>query len=397
MRSERARRGAVSPRVAAGVAIVALLGLLLMGLVPRLAARRVMRADAAAAAAPPPVFVASARRGAPSSLLSLPGTVQAMHEAQLYARTSGYVKRWYADIGARVKAGQLLAELESPELAQELAQANAAAAQSRATATFARTSLERWKTLEQDSAVSLQELDEKTAAAEASAAAAAAAEANARRLAALEQYTRIVAPYGGVVTARGVDVGTLVQPGTSAAAPVPGSSRGLFAVAQMDTVRVYVNVPEAYAASVRAGGRAEVRSGSAPGRVFAGRVARTAGAVDPASRTLLAEVAVPNRDGALLPGSSATVSFTLERATPPVLVPANTLLIGTKGPKVAIVAADTVALAAVELGRDYGDSVEVLGGVQAGQVLVVNPGDDLLAGSRVTVAKPAAPAAAKKP
>lgn len=386
MQHRDARRGALTLTGAAIIGVVALVALFVIGFVPRLAARRTIEVEAAAASTKAPVFTAIARTGSAASSLSLPGTVQAMHETQVYARTSGYVKRWLTDIGTRVRVGQVLAELESPELTQELMQAQAAAAQTRATATFARNSFERWKSLERDSAVSRQELDEKTAAFEATAAAAEASQANVRRLGELRGFTRIVAPFSGIVTARNVDVGTLVQPGAGGAPTVPGAARGLFAVAQTDTVRVYVNVPESYASAIVPGSKVDVKLGSLPLRTFHGTVARSAQVVDPASRTLLVEVTVPNRDHTAMPGSSATVSFQLSRAAAPVIIPANTLMVGAKGTRVATVSSDTLVFATVELGRDYGDSVEVLSGLRAGQQLVVNPGDELVAGMRLRTA-----------
>lgn len=381
-RRDRARAGALSPRVAAAVGGLVLLGLLVTGIVPRLTQQRELRAEAAAAGnGLISVYVAPARRAGSATDVTLPGTVQALHEAQLYARTSGYVRRWYADIGAKVRAGQLLAELSSPDLDQELLQAKATALQSKATAAFAKTTYDRWKTLERDSAVSLQELDQTSSGAAAAEAAQAAADANVRRLAELKGFTRIVAPFNGVVTVRTVDVGALVTPGTTP------QSRGLFSVAQIDSVRVYVTVPESYAPSVQLGRPADVRLASAPGRSFQGVIARTSRAVDPTSRTLLTEVVIPNRDGSLFPGSSATVSLKLDRHEPTLMIPAAALLVTAAGTRVAVVSSGTVTLTDVTLGRDFGDSVEVLRGIPEGQMLVLNPRDDLLTGMRVQTAE----------
>lgn len=368
-------------RLIAGIAVLALAGLILTGLVPRLAQARLHGAEPPAGSeAMMSVLVAPARRAALTSEVTIPGTLQALHEAQLYARTSGYVRRWYADIGTQVKPGDVLAELASPDLEQEYEQARASAAQTSATAAFARTSYERWRSLERDSAISQQELDEKASAAKVATAAEQAAAANARRLAELKGFTRILAPFRGVVTQRTVDVGALVTPGTGP------QGRGLFTVAQTDSVRVYVSIPESYAPSVQVGRKAEVRIASAPGQAFMGTVARTAKAIDPASRTLLTEVVIPNSDGRLLPGSSAMVTLHVELQTPPIIAPANALIVGASGTRVATVAGDTVALTEVQLGRDFGDSVEIVQGLQEGQVLVVNPGDDLLSGMRVKAA-----------
>lgn len=357
------------------------LGLFFTGLLPRLARHKELAAEAnAAETGQPTVITMTARHGAASSGVSLPGTVEALHEAQLHARTNGYVKRWYADLGAKVQAGQLLAEIASPEVEQEYLQAEAAAAQSKANASFARTSLERWQTLEKDSAVSRQELDERTTSAEAASAAEAAAQANVRRLAELRGFTRITAPFRGVVTARTVDVGELVSP--------TGQPKGLFTVSQTDSVRVYVSVPEVYASGIAPGSEATVRVASNPGKVFSGKIARNASSVDPASRTVLTEVVIANPKGELLTGSSATVELAVSRQQQPVLVPATALVIGLEAPRVVAVEGDSVIYLPVQIGRDFGDSVEVLEGVKEGQQLVVNPGEDLLPGMRVKAREP---------
>jgi RND family efflux transporter MFP subunit len=357
------------------------LALFFTGLFPRLARHRELAAEASEAGTSLPVVVTmTTKQGAASAGVSLPGTVEALHEAQLHARTSGYVLRWYADLGATVKAGQLLAEIASPELEQEYLQAQAAAAQSKANATFAQTSLERWKSLEKDSAVSRQELDERSSSAEAAAAAEAASQANVRRLAELRGFTRIVAPFRGTVTSRTIDVGELVQPG--------GSARGLFTVAQTDSVRVYVSVPEVYAGGITPGSEATVRVVSAPGRTFTGKIARSAMSVDPASRTVLTEVVIANPKGELLTGSSATVELAVNRAIKPIIIPATSLVIGLETPRVVSVEGDSVVFLPVQIGRDFGDSVEVLDGVKEGAHLVVSPGEDLLPGMRVQVRQP---------
>jgi RND family efflux transporter MFP subunit len=372
-------------RLLAVAGTLLILVLFLAGLVPRLIRQRELQAESNADAGPLAVLTVTAHQAAPVTAITLPGTVEALHEAQIYARTSGYVRQWQVDIGTKVKAGQLLADLASPDLDQELLQARAAVAQNHATAVFARTSLERWRSLERDSAISRQELDEKTTAAEAADAAEAAATANAQRLAELKGFTRITAPFSGVITSRAVDVGSLVTPG------VGSQGKGLFSVAQTDSLRVYVRVPEAYASGIQIGRPAEVRVASAPTRTLSGTIARTAQAVDPASRTLLTEVVISNRDGSLLPGVSAIVSLKVERRQPVAIVPANALLVSASGTRVITVDKDVLGSQDVVLGRDFGDSVEVVSGLRDGQTVVANPGEELLPGMRVKATPQPAP------
>jgi RND family efflux transporter MFP subunit len=315
--------------------------------------------------------------------IALPGTIQPLHQAPVYARTNGYVRRWYADLGARVRAGQLLATIESPETDQQLLQARASLQQARASLALAKTTLERYRTLADDSAITHQELDERTTAFEAAGASVAQQEANVQRLAVQQGYQRVLAPFAGVITSRSVDVGALISAagGSTTAA---GASAPLFSLAQIDTIRIFVAVPQAEVTSVAVGQRAEVTLREYPGRIFAGVVARTAGALDPASRTLQAEIDVPNPDGALLPGMYAEVRLLMGRAAPPLTIPAGALVIGTGAPQVATIdAAGAVRFRPIQLGRDYGATVEVLSGIDEGATLVLNPSDELKDGVRV--------------
>lgn len=389
--SHSAPRRSRTPVIAAGVGVLALLAI---GIVPRITRHRALVAEARAASDTiPSTSVATATRGKPGPLV-LPGTLQPLHEAVVYARAAGYVRHWSTDIGAHVGPGQTLATIEAPEVDQEVQQARAQLHQAEATLTLAKNDLDRWRSLARDSAVSRQELDQKTASYEASAATASAARANLERLTSVQGYNRVVAPFAGVVTARNVDVGTLVSPGTGSASSAGGTGgQGLFRVAQTDTMRVYINVPQALAATVHVGDAASISVPELHGQSFGGSVARTADALDPTTRTLLVEVDVPNARHALLAGSFAQVQLATASNAQPVIVPANALLVNTSGTQVIVVDERGIAhYRRVDVGRDYGATVEVLSGVDDGETVVLNPSDDVRDGSHV---KPVRTPAAK--
>lgn len=380
------------------MAAVVLVVLFVFSAIPRESVNQVLRAEVAARDSAPVVQVTTVHRAAAGSKLELPGTVQALHESAIYARVPGYVKRWLTDIGTVVHSGQLLAEIDAPELAQSAEQAQAQLTQTRAALGLARADLERWKVLARDSAVTAQELDQKRAAFESAQANTGAADANLRRLAQARQYTRVTAPFTGVVTARNVDIGALITPAGATSAPAGAAGVGgaaaagsMFRIAQTDTVRIYLTVPERYATSIRAGLGALVTVQGIPGRVFSGAVVRTSRALDATSRTLLTEVDIPNRDFALLPGMSAQVTLHFPRATPPLLLPASALVIRSSGVQVAVVdgrpgaASAMIHFRSVQLGRDYGGTVEVADGAIEGMTVVLNPNADLVEGARVRV------------
>jgi RND family efflux transporter MFP subunit len=372
--------------IPAFVTIVAIL--LAIGIIPRLTQRRALAAEVRAASdTVMPASVATAVR-ARSAPLVLPGTLQPLHEAVVYARSAGYVRRWYADIGARVGAGQVLATIEAPEVDQEVQQAQAQLKQANATLALAKSDLDRWKSLARDSAVSRQELDQKTAAYEASAATVNAQRANVQRLMSVQGYSRVTAPFAGVVTARNIDVGALVSPGTSGAGT---GGLGLFRVSQTDTMRVYVNVPQSLVSSIHIGQSANVSLAEQHDRVFAGRVARTADALDPATRTLLVEVDVANTDRSLLAGSFVQVSLATTAMVSPVVVPANALLFNDSGTQVVVVDDHNIAhYHKVAVGRDYGATVEILSGVDEGATVALNPSDDIRDGRAIRPVRVAA-------
>jgi RND family efflux transporter MFP subunit len=342
----------------------------------------------------PRVRVVQLMRASRASEMELPGNIQAVTEAPILARADGYIKSRMADIGDRVKTGQPLVEIEAPELDQQVRQAQAAREQTRAALEgalanleqgkanmeLARVSAQRYASLVTQGAVSRQENDvyqaqyhaqtasvnalEKAIAAQRSNVA--AAEANLSRLESMSGYRLLKAPFTGVITLRNVDVGALVTAGSTL----------LFRIAQMDTLRIYVNVPQSNASFIRQGQAASLRVSNLPGRTFTGGVARTANSLDPGSRTMLVEVHVANRDGALLPGMYAQVSLSNTRTNPPLLLPSDALVVRLDGMQVAVVQADhTVHLQKIQVGRDYGDRMEVVSGLQEGASVIPSPGD----------------------
>ncbi|WP_144733560.1 efflux RND transporter periplasmic adaptor subunit [Extensimonas perlucida] len=320
--------------------------------------------------------------------LTLPGTLQGYVQASIAARVSGYLKRWTHDIGSRVKQGELLAEIETPEIDQQLAQAIAAREQAAASLALARSTAQRWEALRQKDVVAQQDLEERRNAVATATANLAAAEANVQRLRQMEGFKRVLAPFAGVVTRRNVDVGDLID---------AGAGRVLFTMAQTDPLRIYVNVPQSYASRIQPGQPVIVTQAELQGQKFEGKVARTAGAIDIATRQMQVEIALPNPDGSLLPGAYVQVEVPL----PPskmLSVPENALLFRAEGTRVAIVDAQgKVHLQPVTLGRNYGGSIEVLSGLQGNEQLVLNPSDALAEGDTVTIAPPkaAAPEGAK--
>ncbi len=314
--------------------------------------------------------------------LTLPSTLQAFTESPIYARTNGYVAHWYKDIGSPVKKGDLLADLETPEVDQELLQARAARGQAEAQMNLAKTSAERWESLRKMDAVAQQETDEKSSGYTQGQAALASASANVRRLEQLESFKHIYAPFSGVIIKRNTDIGALINAGNS------GTNQELFILAQISPIRVYVDVPEIYAPSVRHGVSANIELPSLPGQRFGGKVTRSADAIDPATRTLRTEIDVPNGDGRLFPGSYAQVHFGVNVAAVRLSVPVNALLFRAEGPRAAVVGADgKIHLKPVTIGRDYGTEVEILGGLDPNESIVLNPSDSLEEGQAVNVVK----------
>lgn len=311
---------------------------------------------------------------------TLPGTLQGFVQAPIAARAGGYLRRWHKDIGSIVRKGELLAEIESPELDQQLSQAVAARRQTAASLDLAKSTVERWEALRKRDAVSQQELEERRSNFAQARANLAAADANVERLRQLERYKRVVAPFDGVITRRNVDIGDLID---------GNAGRPLFVLAQTDPLRLYVNVPQAYAPGVRAGQQVNVTQAELGARGFSGTVARTAASIDTGNRTMQVEIAVPNPDGALLPGAFVQVAMTLT-AQRSLTIPANALLFRKEGTRVALLEnGTTVRLKTVRLGRNFGNTVEVQEGLTGSELLVLNPSDSLAEGDTVKLAKEA--------
>lgn len=316
-----------------------------------------------------------------TSDLELPGSVQAYTESPIYARTNGYLLRWYKDIGARVEKGDLLADLDTPEVDQELSQAVAARRQIAAALDLARTSADRWRDLRKTDSVSQQELDQRVSDFSQSQANLSAADANVRRLEQLESFKHVYAPFAGILTRRNVDIGALVNAGNG------GSGKELFYLAQIDPLRVYVSVPEADAPAMRTGLTASIGVAEFPAARFAGTVVRTANAIDQTTRTLLTEVDVPNKAGRLLPGAYSQVHFRVPVGGRRLSVPSSAMLFRSEGPRIAVVGpGERVQLRPIVIGRDFGTSLEILQGVQPADRVIQNPPDSLEDGQFVHVA-----------
>lgn len=360
---------------------LALVGIALaVGTLPRLAAHAAVAKQTAALSEPTVAVVAPVRAPAQQPLV-LPGDVQPYQEADVYARTSGYLRRWYADIGTHVESGQRLADIDAPEVDAQLAQARSDAATAAANYDIAKVTASRWQDLLKNDAVSRQSSEESVSTMKARQAMLGAARANVDRLAQLQSFQQIQAPFAGVVTARNVDTGALIDAG-GGGHPVP-----LFRLAETDRLRVFVNVPQDQAMDVAPGSTAHLRVPQLPERVFAGTVARTSGAIDAASRTLRVEIDVDNPDGALLPGAYAEVTLPLIAAHPGLSLPANALLFRPAGVQVATVdPRGVVQLRTVTLGRDFGTRVEIRDGLRGDERVVLNPGDAIDAGQRVRLA-----------
>jgi RND family efflux transporter MFP subunit len=333
-------------------------------------------ATAASTASEIPLAVVRAQRASAAQNLTFPGNVQAFVETPIYARTAGYLKKWYVDIGGKVQAGDLLAVIDTPEVDQQLRQAQAARLQAEANLELAKTTAERWQNLLASDSVSQQEVDQNLAAYKARQADMEAAIANVDRLKDLQSFQRVTAPFSGIVTTRNVDIGALIA---------NGNAQPLFKLAQIDVLRVYVNVPEAQGNDMHPGISAEVHVSAFPNRTFLGKVTRTAGAIDPASRTLLTEVDVPNQKSEIMPGAYAQVGFHLDAGTQPIVIPSNTLIFRSAGSQVAVADHDRARLRRITIGRDFGTSIEILAGLQDGDQVILNPPDSLADGQTITV------------
>lgn len=384
-RVRRVRRGRVVPILLA----VLFIGLAVAGLLPRLAQSKARAAEQTEVVAPPAVFTESVQRDTASRPYEVPGTLSGLHETAIFARTNGFVRALRVDIGSTVRRGDTLVVLDQPELLEQLRQAEAVVAQTEASAALARTSLTRWTQLAGQGVVTPQELDERQATANVTEANVRAARANLANLREQQRFGALTAPFNGVVTARSIDLGSLVVAGAAATA------RPLLTLVQTDTVRVMLQVPQSAAPRLRVGLATRVLIRDVGDSAFVGRVVRTAGAIDPSSRTLLVEVQVPNERRQLLPGMFAQVQLAIPAGSPALRIPAIALIVRGDGTQVARVEGDSIALVPITVTRDFGTTLEVSGALEAGDQLVVNPAESLTSGQRVraTVRGGAAPSA----
>jgi len=325
-----------------------------------------------------PVEVVHPKPGGDTEELVLPGNAQAYVATPIYARTNGYLKAWHFDIGARVKAGELLAEIETPEVDRQLDQARADLATAQANYDLARTTADRYRTLFKTDSVAQQDVDDKVGDMHARKAMLDSAAFNVRRLEETQGFQKLYAPFAGVITARNVDIGALVSPGG-------GPGKELFDMAATNRLRVYINVPQANSRDARPGGSAYLTLAEFPGRRFPGEIVRTADAIDPVSRTLLTEVDVDNTGGELLPGAFASVHVRLSNRVRAVRVPVTALLFRSEGVQVGVVRANQVQLVGVTIGHDYGNEVEVVAGLDSRDQVIDSPSDSLISGEEVRV------------
>jgi len=366
------------------LAVVTAAVIVVAGILPRIQARTALRRETAEMAVPS-VVVVQPKRSAPAQEIVLPASVQAFADAPIYARTNGYLKRWYVDIGTRVTDGQLLAEIDTPEVNQQLRQSLADLATAQANLNLSKITADRYAGLLKTDSVSKQESDNAAGDYEAKQANLQSAQANVKRLQELQSFQKIYAPFSGVITARNTDVGALIDSGSGG-----GVRTELFHIVQPEKLRVYVSVPQAYSQAAKPGLAADLTLSEFPGRPFAGKLVRTANAIDPASRTLLVEIAVNNPTGQLFTGSYAEVHLKLPTAASTFILPVNTLLFRAEGLRIAAVGENQkVELKQITLGHDFGGEVEVIAGLKGDESVIVNPPDSVVNGETVRVAQTA--------
>ncbi len=367
-----------SLRTAGIAAAVIAVGVVGAGIATRSHTERKL-ADRTAAQSTPTVAVIRPKPAEATGALTLPATLQALNSAPIFARTSGYVRKWYVDIGDPVRAGQTLAVLDAPEIDQQLVAARADLETARANQQLAASTATRWRNMLAKDAVSKQETDEKVGDLAAKTAVANAARANVARLTFTQGFTRLVAPFGGVVTSRSTEIGALVTAGTAASTP-------LFTVSDVRRMRAYIRVPQNYSAQIHAGMHVALTLPEYPGRTFDATLTRSAGAVDPSSGTVLVQVEAPNPDHALKPGAYAQASFPVAGASGAVALPASALIVGESGTQVALAGSDGKAhLRTIRIGQDHGNTVEVSAGVGVADRVIDNPPDSLADGDAVRV------------
>jgi RND family efflux transporter MFP subunit len=369
--------------VVAAVAVVAIV--FISDVLPRVKARETLKRETQEMAVAN-VLVVQPRKAAPSQELVLPANVQPYISAPIYARTNGYLKKWYVDIGARVRQGQLLADIETPEIDQQLQQSRANLATAEANLKLSEITANRYQDLLKSDSVAKQDTDNAVGQFNANKAIVQAQQANVRQLEQLQSFEKIYAPFSGVIIARNTDIGALISSGT-------GSQTGLFQIAQPEKLRVYVNVPQAYSQGAKPGLTGDLTFAEFPGKRFQGKLVRTAESIDPASRTLLVEFSVDNPTGTLLSGAYAELHLKIPGGGSSYIVPVNTLLFRSEGLRVATVTdgqngTKQAQLLPVTIGHDYGSEVEVVSGLTGNEQVIVNPPDSIIAGQEVRVATP---------
>ena len=376
--SNRSLRGQFILGLAITLAVIAVI--IAANIIPRLKARQVLRSETRQLAEPA-VTVLHPVRETSAEEVALPGTIQAFIDAPIYARTNGYLKHWYFDIGSHVRTGQLLAEIESPEVDRQLQQAKEDLSTSQANLKLSEITAERYSTLFKTDSVAKQDVDNAVQDAAAKSATAKSAQANVQRLQQMVGFEKIYAPFDGVITARNTDIGQLIDSGSSG-----GPTRELFHIAALKKLRVFVQVPQAYSHETVPGIEADLTLPEMPGRRFMGTLVRTAKSIDTTTRTLLVEVDVDNSAGLLFPGAYTEIHFKMKPGTPTLVIPSTSLIFRSQGLQVPIVTpSKTIKLVSVVVGRDFGNTIEVLSGLPADASVVANPPDSLVDGEVVRV------------
>jgi RND family efflux transporter MFP subunit len=386
-----AEAGKRAPKHWMGVAVpsIVVAALLISGIWSRVNARTMLNAETAQLALPA-VSVVSPKQTAPADEIILPGNVQPFITSPIYARTNGYLKKWYFDIGAHVKKGQLLAVIETPEVDQQLQQARSNLLTAQANLELASITKNRYQGLLKSNAVSQQDVDNAVGTFNANRSIVDADKAAVEQYSALVSFEKVYAPFDGVITARNTDIGDLINSGSAG-----GVKTDLFHIAQPETLRVYVNVPEEYSQGIKTGMTADLSLAEFPGRKFQGKLVRTADAINATTRTLLIEIEVANPAGTLLTGSYAEVHLAVPTRASTFVLPVNTLLFRSEGLRVGIVKGGKVTLTAVMPGHDFGSDMEIVAGVQPDDQVIVNPPDSVVDGQQVQIVQATLPGDAK--
>lgn len=372
--------GAGHGMVIAVLVVIIVAGVVVMGVVPRLRAKAALRTETSDLAIPT-VVVIHPKRGDPQQEIVLPGNMQAFEDAPIFARTNGYLKKWYVDIGGHVKAGQLLADIETPEVDQQLLVARADLNTAQANLNLSKITADRFDGLKNTDSVSKQDVDNAHGDFEAKKATVAAAQSNVRRLEETQAFNKIYAPFDGIITARNTDIGQLIDSGSG------GAAREMFHIQSTRVLRVYINVPQQYSQAAKPGLSADLTLAEFPGRKFKGELVRTANAIQQSSRTLLVEVDVNNATGELLPGGYTEVHLKLPETVPTFILPVNTLIFRAQGLQIATVQDGKATLVPIVLGRDFGSEVEVVSGLSGQESVMMNPPDSLVEGEQVQIAQ----------